>query len=103
MVPAGAAFFAAAGEFVYSGSSACFCSFHADAFFLIAGFDVCRLTLLFVSVTGFIALRHDSSLFGFNRFAVRRRYRQWHIDAERGAQINFMILLLHDDRTQSLA
>ena len=58
MVPAGATFFAAAGEFVDSGPRACFCSFHADAFSLVAGFDVCRLTFLFVSITGFIALRH---------------------------------------------
>jgi len=58
MAPAGAAFFAAAVEFVYSGPSACFGSFHADAFFLVAGFDVCRLPFLFVRVTGFIALRH---------------------------------------------
>ena len=26
-----------------------------------------------------------------------------HVDAERGAQINFMVLLLHNDRAQGLA
>jgi len=103
MVPAGATFFAAAGEFVDSGPRACFCSFHADAFSLVAGFDVFRLTFLFVGVTGFIALRHDSSLFGSDSFVVHRRYRQWHIDAECGTQINFMILFLHDDRAEGLA
>ena len=71
MVSAGTAFFAAAGDFVYSGPRACFRSFHADAFFLVAGFDVSRLTLLFVSVTRFIALRHGYPLFGFGNLPIR--------------------------------
>jgi len=58
LVPAGAALFAAAGEFVYGGPSPCFRGFRAEPLFLVAGFDVFRLTLLFVSVAGFIALRH---------------------------------------------
>jgi len=101
-VSPGAALFAAAGKFVDRGPGACFGGFHADTFFLIAVLDVRRLTLLFVGVTGFIALGHDSPLFGFDRCAVRR-YRQRHIDAECGAQINFMILFLHDDRAKGLA
>lgn len=33
--------------------------FHAEPLFLVAGFDVFRLTLLLVSVAGFVALRHS--------------------------------------------
>jgi len=43
--------------------SARFRGFCADTFLLVAGFDVLGLTLLFVSVAGFIALRHWSFLF----------------------------------------
>src|ERR1022692_2949248 len=57
----GAAFFAAARELVDGSPSAGFRIFRADIFFLVAGFDVRRLTFLFVSVTGFIALRHGCS------------------------------------------
>ena len=58
-VSPGAAFFAAAGKFIHGGPGAGFRIFRADTFFLVAGFDMCRLTFLFVSVTGFIALRHE--------------------------------------------
>jgi hypothetical protein len=64
----GAAFFAAAGKFVYGGPGPRFRGFRADAFFLIAFLDVCRLTFLFVSITGFIALRHGGALSGFGHF-----------------------------------
>jgi len=57
-LPAGAALFAAAGEFVYGGPSPGFSGFYANALFLIAGFDMYRLPFLFISVTGFIALWH---------------------------------------------
>ena len=57
-LPAGAALFAATGEFVYGGPSPCSRGFRAEPLFLVAGFDVFRLTLLFVSVAGFITLRH---------------------------------------------
>ena len=57
-LPAGAALFAAAGEFVHGGPSPRFGGFRADTLFLVAGLDVFRLTLLFVSVAGFIALGH---------------------------------------------
>ena len=103
LVSPGAAFFTTAGEFVDGGPSPRFRGFGADTFFLVAGLDVCRLTFLLVSVTGFIALGHDWSLDDFDRFAVHRPYRKGHIDVQRRAQINFMLLLLHDDRTQSLA
>jgi hypothetical protein len=43
-VPPGAALFAAAGEFVDGGPGMSFRIFHADAFFLVAGLDVGRLT-----------------------------------------------------------
>src|ERR1035437_2365507 len=102
-LPAGAALFAAAGEFVYGGPSPCFRGFRAEAPLLVAGFDVFRLTLLFVSVTGFIALRHCWLFSGFNNSPVLRRFRERHIDAQRRAQINFMFLLLHDDGAQGLA
>src|ERR1019366_9626929 len=55
---AGAALFTPTCELVDGGPSPCFRGFHAEPLFLVAGFDVFRLTLLFVSVTGFIALRH---------------------------------------------
>jgi hypothetical protein len=58
LVPTGAALFATAGQFVDRGPGAGFGGFRADTFFLVTGFDVFGLTLLFVSVTGFIALRH---------------------------------------------
>ena len=45
-----------------TGPSPCFRCFRADTLFLVAGFDVFRLTLLFVSITGFIALRHGCAL-----------------------------------------
>src|ERR1039457_5401743 len=67
-LPAGAALLAATGEFVYGGPSPCFRSFRAQAFFLVTGFDMGRLTFLFVSVAGFIALRHGCSLLGFDHF-----------------------------------
>jgi hypothetical protein len=54
-LPAGAALFATAGEFVYGGPSPCLGGFRAETLLLVAFFDVGRLTLLFVSVTGFIA------------------------------------------------
>ena len=54
----GAALFAAAGQFVDGGPGAGFGSFGADTGFLVARLNVGRLTFLFVSVTGFIALRH---------------------------------------------
>ncbi len=57
-LPAGAALFAAAGKFVYGGPGPCFSGFCADAFILVAGFDMFRLPFLFGSVAGFIALRH---------------------------------------------
>jgi len=57
-LPAGAAFLAAAGDFVYSGSRPCGCGFRAEPLFFVAGFDVDCLTLLFVRVAGLIALRH---------------------------------------------
>jgi len=60
--PAGAALFAAPAEFVYGGPSPGFRGFRAEPRFLVAGFDVFGLTLLFVSVAGFIALRHRSLL-----------------------------------------
>jgi hypothetical protein len=55
---AGAALFAAAGCFVDSspGPRLGVCPIHSPG--LVAGNDVCRLTLLFVRVAGFIALRH---------------------------------------------
>ena len=56
--PTGAGFFAAAGKFIDRGPSAGFRRFFAYTFMLVTGFDVCGLTLLFVSITGFIALRH---------------------------------------------
>jgi hypothetical protein len=68
LVPAGATLFAAAIEFVHGRPGAGFRIFHADTFFLVAGFDVCRLTFLFVSVTGFIALRHGVASRGFDHF-----------------------------------
>src|ERR1017187_5086324 len=76
---------------------------------------ICRIWALILCVWrmglfsngGFIqvalSLRHGCSLFGCDRFAVRRFYREGHVDAERGAQINFMLLLLHDDRAQGFA
>src|ERR1017187_3385232 len=67
-LPAGTALFAATGEFVYGGPSSCFRSFRAQAFFLVTGFDVGRLTFLFVSVAGFIALRHGCSSLWFRPF-----------------------------------
>src|ERR1017187_7959987 len=60
-LPAGPAFFAAAGEFVYRGPSPRFRGFRNETIFLAAGFNVFRLTLLFVSVAEFIALRHGWS------------------------------------------
>jgi len=57
-LPAGAALFAASGEFVNGGPSPCFCSFYACSLFLVAGFDVCGLPFLFIGVTRFVALRH---------------------------------------------
>jgi hypothetical protein len=57
-LPAGAALLAAPVQFVYGGPSPRFRRFRADALFLVTGFDVFRLTLLFISVAGFIALRH---------------------------------------------
>jgi hypothetical protein len=66
ILPAGAAFFATAGEFVYGGSSPRFRSFHAGATLLVAGFEVGRLPFLFAGVTGFIALRHG----GYLRLAI---------------------------------
>ena len=69
-LPAGTAFFPATGEFVDGGPGAGLRSFRACALFLVAGLDVCRLTFLLVSVTGFIALRHGYSLLGFEHFLV---------------------------------
>src|ERR1035437_3459107 len=40
------------------GPGAGFRIFNADTFLLVAGFNVCRLTFLFVSVAGFITLWH---------------------------------------------
>ena len=59
MVPTGAAPFAATGTFVDGGPSAGFGGFHAETFLFVAGFDVRRLTFLFVRVAGFITLGHD--------------------------------------------
>jgi hypothetical protein len=59
LVPAGAALFAAAGEFVDGGPSAGFGGFQAETFLFVAGFDMRRLTFLFVRVAGFITLGHD--------------------------------------------
>ena len=36
-------------------------------------------------------------------FTVCRRYREGHVDVQRRAQINFMLLLLHNDRAQGFA
>ena len=58
----GAALLPTAGEFIDSGPSACFRGCRAETLFFVAGFDMFRLTLLFVSVAGFIALRHRSLL-----------------------------------------
>jgi len=49
-LPAGAALLAATGEFVYGGPGTCGGVFRAETPFLIAGFNVFRLALLFVSV-----------------------------------------------------
>ena len=77
-LPAGAALFAAAIEFIDSGPSPRFRGFHAQALFLVAGFDVFRLTFLFVSITGFIALRHSSFFLSTGtsraRFAMAIRF-----------------------------
>ena len=59
--PAGAAFLAAAGKFVHRGPSARLGGFHTVAALLITGFDVGRLALLLVGVTGFIALGHGGN------------------------------------------
>ena len=53
------AFLAAARELVYGSPSAGFRILYAHPFFLVARFDVRGLTFLFVSVAGFIALKHD--------------------------------------------
>jgi len=45
-------------RFCYRGPSPGFRALCAEPLFLVAGFNVFRLTLLFVSVAGFIALRH---------------------------------------------
>ena len=58
MVAAGTVFFAAAGKFFDRRPSARFSCFWAQIFFLIASFNVSRLTFLLVSITRFIALRH---------------------------------------------
>ena len=49
-LPTGAALVAAAGEFVYGGPSSGFRGFHAEPLFLVARFDVLRLTLLLVGI-----------------------------------------------------
>jgi hypothetical protein len=66
LLPAGAALFAAAGKFVYGCPRPCFRGFRGESLFLLAGFDVFRLALLFVRVAGFIALRHGCSSLGFD-------------------------------------
>jgi hypothetical protein len=66
ILPAGAAFFATAGEFVHGGPGPCFRSFHAGTTLLVAGFDVDCLPFLFVGATGFIALGHG----GYLRLAI---------------------------------
>jgi hypothetical protein len=58
LVSTGAALFAAAGEFIDGCPSAGFGDFHTHAFLFVTGFDVCRLTFLFGSITGFVALGH---------------------------------------------
>ena len=70
ILPAGAALFAAAGEFVHGGPSPRFRRFHAGTALLVARFDVRRLPFLFVVVAGFIALGHGGylSLAIFHRF-----------------------------------
>jgi hypothetical protein len=50
LAPTGAAFFASAGEFIDGGPSAGFGSFRADTSFLLTGFDVPSLPLLFIGV-----------------------------------------------------
>jgi len=60
--PAGPALLAAAGEFVHRGPSSRLRRFHAGTALLITGFDVRRLPLLLVGITGFIALRHGGFL-----------------------------------------
>ena len=50
---------AATGELVYGGPSPSYRGLRADPFLLITGFDMFRLTLLFVRVAGFIASRHE--------------------------------------------
>ena len=61
LVSPGPALSAATGEFIHGGPSPRFRGFRADTLFLVAGFDVFRLTFLFVSITGFITLRHRCS------------------------------------------
>ena len=61
-LPARSALFTAAGKFVHGGPSPGLCSLYTDAYFLVAGLDVCRLPFLFVGVAGFVALRHGVSL-----------------------------------------
>jgi len=56
--PSRAAQLAAAGNFVHGGPGAGFRIFYAHTFFLVASFDVRRLTFLLIGVTGFVALGH---------------------------------------------
>jgi hypothetical protein len=48
-------------------------------------------------------LGHDEASFGFDGLFVRWRDGGRHVEAEGGAQINFMVLFLHDGRPQRLA
>jgi len=71
--PAGPALLAAAGEFVHRGPSSRLRRFHAGTALLITGFDVRRLPLLLVGITGFIALRHGGYFncrFGAHSFSL---------------------------------
>jgi len=78
-LPAGTALFTAAGKFVDRGPSPRLRRLRADAFFLVARFDVLRLALLLVRVAGFIALGHGCPGFGFDHFSVlEARWREAH-------------------------
>ena len=102
-VPTGAALVAAAGKFVDGGPGPRFRSFGAQPLFLVAGFDVRRLTFLFVRVAGLIALRHEQCFLGSQAFLGLWLSGQRHVNAQRRREINFMLLLLDNDAAQSFA
>ena len=92
-----------AEQFVGDGPDALFRGVRARANYITTSFDMVRLTFQLISGAEFLALGHKASSLGFGRFFVGRLDGGRHIDAESGAQINFMVLLLHNNRPQGFA